>query len=115
MSTSYHPQTNGHIEAINKCLEMYLHCFALEKQHQWVQWFPLAEWWYNTTYHKATKMTPYEAVYGKQPPSLTSYLLGTSKVQVVENILQNHEWTLEALKDNPALAKNCMKHQVDQH
>jgi hypothetical protein len=46
-----------------------------------VQWIPLVEWWYNTSYHGATKMTPFEAVYGQKPLSVTSYLLGTSKVQ----------------------------------
>ena len=59
MSTSYHPQIDGKIEVVNKCLEAYLCCFSLEKNHQWVQWFPLVEWWYNTTYHATTKMTPY--------------------------------------------------------
>jgi hypothetical protein len=54
-------------EAVNKCLEAYLRCFSLNRQAQWVQWLPLAEWWYNTTYHGATKMTPFEAVYGKSP------------------------------------------------
>ena len=63
-STSYHPQTDGQTKAINKCLETYLRCFTLEKQHLWVQSLPLAEWWYNTNYHATTKMTPYEAVYG---------------------------------------------------
>ena len=115
MSTSYHPQTDGKTEAINKCLETYLHCFASEKQHQWVQWFPFAKWWYNTTYHAATKMNPYEAFYGKQPLSLTSYLQGTSKVQAVETLLQQSEWTLATLKDNLAMAQNRMKQQVDQH
>ena len=80
MSTPYHPQTNGQTEAINKCLETYLHCFALEKQHQWVHLLPLAEWWYNTTYHTVNKMTPYEIVYGQQPPSIISYLPTTSIV-----------------------------------
>eukprot|EP00253_Pinus_taeda_P029747 PITA_29747 len=79
LSTFYHPQTNGQIEAVNKCLETYLKCFTLEKKHQWVQWLPLAEWWYNTNYHATTKMTPYEAVYGQLPPSPTSYILGCSK------------------------------------
>jgi hypothetical protein len=62
--SAYHPQTDGQTEVVNKCLETYLRCFAFEKQHQWAQWLPLAEWWYNTSYHTATRMTPFEAVYG---------------------------------------------------
>jgi len=68
LSISYHPQIDGQTEAINKCLETYLRCFTSEKQHQWLQWLPLVEWWYNTNYHATTKMTPYEAVYGQLPP-----------------------------------------------
>ena len=89
LSTSYHPQTDGQTEAVNKCLETYLRCFTLEKQHLWVQWLPLAEWWYNTNYHATTKMTPYEAVYGQLPPSPTSYIKGCSKVQGVDQLLQH--------------------------
>ena len=94
---------------------MYLHCYALEKKHHWVQWFPLAEWWYNTTYHEATKMTLYELVYGKKLPSITSYLPGTSKVQEVETLLQNQDLTLETLKENISMDQNCMKQQTNQH
>ena len=115
MRTSYHPQIDGKIEAVNQFLEMYLHCFASKRKHQWVQWLPLAEWWYNITYHATTKMTTYETVYGKQPPSLTSYLLETFKVQEVETLLQWRDWTLATLKDNLAMAQNCMKQQANQH
>ena len=74
LSTAYHPQTDGQTESVSKCLETYLRCFTSEKQHLWVQWLPLAEWWYNTNYHATTKMTPYEAVYGRIHPSPTPYI-----------------------------------------
>jgi hypothetical protein len=78
--TAYHPQTDGQTEFVNKCLETYLRCFSYKKKNQWAQWLPLVEWWYNTSYHTATRMTPFEEVYGQNPPSILSYLLGTSKV-----------------------------------
>lgn len=58
------------------------------------------EWWYNTTYHGATKMTPYEAFCGQQLPFVVSYLLGPSKVNVMDIFLQNQEGTLETLLYN---------------
>ena len=62
-SSSYHPQSNGKTEIVNKCLEGYLCCFVSVKQTQWVKWFPLAEWWYNTSFHTAAKMTPFMKLY----------------------------------------------------
>jgi hypothetical protein len=115
MSTAYHPQIDGQTEVVNKCLETYLRCFASEKPHQWAQWLPLTEWWYNTSYHGATKMTPYEVVYGQKPLSVTSYLPGTSKVQAVDHTLHTREAILHILKDNLVMAQNRMKQQVDQH
>eukprot|EP00253_Pinus_taeda_P034632 PITA_34632 len=60
-------------------------------------------------------MTPYEAVYGQLPPSPTSYIKGCSKVQVVDQILQNRTTMLTHLRENLHQAQNCMKQQVDQH
>jgi hypothetical protein len=74
LNTTYHPQTDGQTEVVNKCLETYLRCFASERKNQWAQWLPLVEWWYNTSYHTTTRMTPFEAVYGKNPPSVLSYI-----------------------------------------
>jgi hypothetical protein len=111
LSTAYHPQTDGQNEVVNKCLETYLSCFASEMQHQWAQWLPLVEWWYNTSYHTTTHMTPFEAVYGQNPPSVLSYFLGVSKVQEVDQTLTVREAILRTLKENLVMAQNPMKQQ----
>jgi hypothetical protein len=114
LSSTYHPQMDGQTKFVNKFLETYLRCFASEKQHQWAQWLPLAKWWCKTTYHTTTHMTPFEVVYGQKPPSVLSYLPGTSKVQVVDQTLIVREDILRTLKENLVMAHNRMKQQVDQ-
>jgi hypothetical protein len=104
LSTTYHPYTDGQIEVFNKCLETCLWYFSSDKQNQWGQWLPLAEWWYKTSYHKTTRMTPFELVYGKNPPFVLSYILGLSKVQKAEKNLTVQEAILLTLKENFVMA-----------
>jgi hypothetical protein len=104
LSTTYHPQTDGQTEVVNKCLETYLRCFSSEKKNQWAQWLPLAKWWYNTSYHTATRMNRFETVYGQKPPSVLSYLSGASKVQAVDLTLTTREAILRTLKENLVMA-----------
>ena len=111
---SYHPQFDGKTETMNKCLEGYLCFFVLDKQIQWVKWLTLAEWWYNTSFHMETKMSPFMVLYGYHPPSITSSLRYQSKVQAVEEHIENQQQVLQLLKDNLTLAQNRMKH-ADQH
>jgi hypothetical protein len=114
LSTSYHPQIYGQTKVVKKCLETYLRCFASKNQNQWAQWLPLAEWWHNTSYHTATRMTPFEEVYGQKPPSVLSYLPGVLKVQVVDQTLTVREAILRTLKENLVMAQNRMNQQADQ-
>jgi len=72
--SSYHPEHDGKTKIVNKCLEGYLHCFVSDKQTQWFKLLPLEKWWYNTSFHTTTKMTPFVALYGYHPPSITSSL-----------------------------------------
>jgi hypothetical protein len=112
--TAYHPHTDGQTKVVNKCLETYLRCFASEKKNQWAQWLPLAKWWYTTSYHTTTHMTPFEVVYGQKPLSILSYLPSASKVQAVDLTLTAQEAILRTLKDNLVMAHNHMKKQADQ-
>jgi hypothetical protein len=100
---------------VNKFLEGYLHCFPYDKHTQWVKWFPLTKWWYNTSFHTSQKMSPFLALCGYHPPSITSPLKGITKVQVVEDHIGNQQEVLNLLKDNLVIAQNGMKQQADQH
>ena len=114
-SSSYHPQFDGKTEIVNKFLEGYIHCFVLDKQTQWVKWLTLAEWWYNTSFHTAAKMTLFMALYGYHLPSITSSIRYQSKVQAVEEHIEYQQQVLQLLKDNLTLALNRMKQQAYQH
>jgi transposase InsO family protein len=100
LSTSYHPQTDGQTEVVNKSLENYLRCFAQDNPKEWTHWLPWAEYWYNTSWHSAIKMTPYEAVYGVPPPRLLNYVPGTTRVEAVDEVLRNREQILQLLQHN---------------
>uniref|UniRef100_A0A2N9EMM8 RNA-directed DNA polymerase n=1 Tax=Fagus sylvatica TaxID=28930 RepID=A0A2N9EMM8_FAGSY len=80
MSSSYHPQSDGQTEVVNKSLEHYLRAFAADKPSLWVEWLPLAEYWFNTNYHTSTKLSPFEALYGYLPPRLIKFVPGLTRV-----------------------------------
>ena len=49
------------------------------------------------------------ALYGYHPPSITSPLKGTTKVQAVEDRIGNQKEVLKLLKENLVMAQKRMK------
>jgi hypothetical protein len=76
--------------------------------HQWSKWVPLAEWWYNTNYHTATKSTPYEILYGFPPPLHIPYFPKDSTVEAVDQLLTQREEMLAQIRDNLLKAQHRM-------
>ncbi|KAH9648045.1 Integrase catalytic domain-containing protein [Citrus sinensis] len=105
--------TDGQIEVVNRTLEQYLRCFAGDQPRKWVEWIPWAEFSYNTSIHSATKMTPFEVVYGIPPSHLLTYVPGTSRVQAVHEYFRDRDIILRELRHNLSLARQRMQSQAD--
>ncbi|GKD06110.1 transposon ty3-G gag-pol polyprotein [Tanacetum coccineum] len=115
MSSSYHPQSDGQTEVVNRTTEQYLRCFAGDKPNKWVEWLPWEEYNYNTSVHTSTKMMPFQVVYGRPPPKLLPYVLGTTNIQAVDEYLRNRDELLRQLHANLLAAQHRMKIQADHH
>nr|KYP53509.1 Transposon Ty3-I Gag-Pol polyprotein [Cajanus cajan] len=115
MSSSYHPETDGQSEVLNRFLETYLHCFALEQPKNWSYWVPWAELWYNTSFHISAQSTPFEIVYGRKAPSVTRFLRNETKVEAVAQEFIDRDEALRQLKHNLLRAQQHMKCFADKH
>lgn len=110
-SNTYHPQTDGQTEVLNQCLEDYLRSFTTDNPRQWTRYLPWAEWHYNTEWHysilcgSAIRMTPFEAVFGRSPPSLVDYITGDSTMASVDELLADQVTILQDLKNNSLRAQ----------
>lgn len=49
-SSTYHPQSDGQMEALNRCLEMYLRCMTGDDPSEWERFLAWVEYWYNTAF-----------------------------------------------------------------
>lgn len=61
-------------------------------------WLPLAELWYDTSYHMALRLTPFQTVYRQEPLALLRFEKGTTPISAVEQQLMERDQILEELK-----------------
>ena len=76
---------------------------------------PWAKYHYNTSYHTAAGLTPYQVVYGKEPPTIATYVLSTSKIAAADDLLNEREEVLAILRNNLTKAQERMKTLADNH
>ncbi|WVZ00354.1 hypothetical protein V8G54_026423 [Vigna mungo] len=115
MSSAYHPQTDGQSEILNKTLEMYLRCYCFDNPKNWVKMLPSAQYWYNTSYHNSIKMSPYKALYGREPPSLIRYEIFAHDDSTLQQILVDRDRLLDQLRTNMTRSQQFMKYFADKH
>ncbi|PNX96205.1 Ty3/gypsy retrotransposon protein, partial [Trifolium pratense] len=112
-STTYHPETDGQTEVVNRSLEAYLRCFTNDNPRKWFKYLHLAEFWHNSTFHSAIQMTPFEALYGRQPPAIIDYVAGSAAITDLDDSLQKRQELLNTLKSNLKRSRQKMEDQAN--
>lgn len=115
MSTTFHPQTDGQSEAVNKTIAMYLRCITGDRSRAWLDWLPWAEYCYNTSFHSALRATPFQVVYGRLPPPLLPYVPDTTTTSTVDTLLQDRDSFLHDVHECLHQAQQYAKKQYDAH
>lgn len=64
--SAYHPESNGGLERSHFFLKNYLRAFTNKQQTDWDLWCKFAAFSYNTTPHTATKISPFELLFGRK-------------------------------------------------
>jgi hypothetical protein len=91
---------------------MYLWCAISDSPTRWKKWLPLAEFWYNSSYHSALKCSPFKALYGYEPVFAASPGVAKEGDQLVEEWLAERQAYAALLKQKLASAQNRMKIQA---
>jgi hypothetical protein len=99
LSSTFHPQIDDQLEVTNHTIVMYLRCLVGDRPRSWLQWLPWAEFCYNSSYQTALQATPFQVVYGRQPPALLKYETGTSRVAAVDVQLRDRDDFLQQIRE----------------
>jgi transposase InsO family protein len=75
-SASYHHQTNGQVERVNKTLEEALRIFVKGQPKTWPQRLSMFEFAYNSSRHSTTGVAPFQLLYGEIPHTPASLIHG---------------------------------------
>jgi hypothetical protein len=92
---------------------MYLRYATSSSPKQWVKWLPLAELWYNSSYHYVLKCSPFKALYGTYPSIVKVLDSVVSNNDEVTDTLCERQDFIALLKDHLARAQNKMKAYAD--
>jgi hypothetical protein len=69
VSSSFHPQTDGHTERVNQTLEAYLRHFVSATLNDWDFLLSRAEFAHNNAFHESVQATPFYLNHGRHPRS----------------------------------------------
>ncbi|KAL8445197.1 hypothetical protein Emed_005755 [Eimeria media] len=67
LSSSWHPQTDGQTERLDRTLEQNLRTYIQTDESKWEELLPAVELAYNCTTHSSTGLSPFEVMIVENP------------------------------------------------
>jgi hypothetical protein len=118
-SSSYHPQTDGQTEVVNRSLGNLLRSFVGKNIRQWDLLLAQAEFAYNRSPSQTTGHSPFEAVYGLNPIGplelaplpVTKHFSGDAEERAKEIKKLHEQIRGSILKKNEKYSKQANKHR----
>jgi len=117
MSTSYHPQTDGQTERMNRTMEEMLRSYVNDKGTDWDQHLATAELAYNTAIQESTGFTPFRLSYGMDARLPMDHALSEAKVndnQTAVDMIQQWNSDLEIARQRLQQAQSRQARYANQ-
>ena len=108
-STAWHPQTDRQIERVNQELDQYLRLFVNERQNDWYDLLPLAEFQHNNHVHSATQYPLFLLDTGRLPRMGFKPRQNPSSLEMVNEFTERMRTAIEEAKSAICKAQDDMK------
>ncbi|KAJ1276651.1 hypothetical protein BS78_05G230700, partial [Paspalum vaginatum] len=82
---------------------------------KWRQWLPMAQFWYNSSFHSALGCSPFKALCGYDPSVIASPPGSSTLPTTIEDWIVDKQAHDSMLKEMLAAAQNRTKYQADKH
>jgi hypothetical protein len=112
-SSSYHLQTDGQTERINKILEDMLRASILHFDKSWDKCLSLAEFSYNNSYQASLKMASFDALYRRRCRTPLNWLEAGERTLFGPDLVKDAEEKVQVIRENLKLAQMRQKSYHD--
>lgn len=110
-TSTYHPECNGGTERSNKTIKPNLAKFVNAEHDNWDMQLQMAISAYNCTIHSTIKMTPFEAVFGRQPVLVSDVILNNQLP--ADTKLKDVSYFVRALRLNADYISSLINEHTD--
>ena len=112
LSTSFHLQTDGQTEIVNKEIGKVLRIYCFEKQDSWFTWLSIAQFSINTKKHTSTKKSPFNVIWSYLPQMVIEPI-SLDRAPAAQKFALEMEDIIESVKQNMKQAQDRMKVNAD--